>query len=64
LVVECDGSIHHENDQWNHDQHRDAYMISRGLRVVRLTNEEILTDISVALARITTYLPSPFGRGD
>ena len=33
LVIECDGSVHDQNEQWHHDQDRDAYMIGQGLRV-------------------------------
>jgi type I restriction enzyme R subunit len=25
LVIECDGSVHDPNEQWQHDQARDAY---------------------------------------
>jgi len=42
LVVECDGSVHDPNEQWHHDQNRDAYMIAQGLPVLRFTNEQIL----------------------
>ena len=24
LVIECDGSVHDPNEQWHHDQNRDA----------------------------------------
>jgi very-short-patch-repair endonuclease len=30
-VVECDGPIHQTNEQWNHDQNREAYMVKQGL---------------------------------
>src|SRR5436190_12819804 len=26
LVVECDGSVHDSNEQWQHDQGRDIYL--------------------------------------
>ena len=42
LVIECDGSVHESNQQWYHDQGRDAYMISQGLRVLRFTNDRVL----------------------
>ncbi len=44
LVIECDGSVHNRNEQWHHDQNRDAYMIAQGLRVLRFTNDQILND--------------------
>ena len=40
LVIECDGSVHERNEQWHHDQKRDAYMIFSGLRILRFTNEQ------------------------
>ncbi len=62
LVVECDGEIHEENETWHHDQARGAYMISQGLRVLRFTNQQILTDTENVLREIQTQ-PSPKGRG-
>jgi len=58
LVIECDGDIHRLNEQWHHDQKRDAYMIGQGIRVVRITNERILNDTFKALEEIAHYLPS------
>lgn len=63
LVIECDGDIHRLNEQWHHDQKRDAYMIGQGIRVVRITNERILNDTFKALEEIAHYLPSTLGRG-
>lgn len=42
LVVELDGGIHSDPDQRAHDQNRDAFLLSLGLRVLRLSNEEAL----------------------
>jgi type I restriction enzyme R subunit len=58
LVIECEGRVHDSNEQWNHDQNRDAYMISQGLRVLRFTNEEIVSRTEEVLKRILTFLPS------
>ena len=63
LVIECDGPVHQPNEQWNHDQNRDAYMIAQGLRVLRFTNEKILNETERALDEIAGFLPSPLGRG-
>lgn len=59
LVIECDGSVHKRNEQWQHDQKRDAYMADQGLRVVRFSNESILNDIQKVLEQIAKCLPSP-----
>jgi len=42
LVIECDGSVHGQNERWHHDQERDACMISQGLKVVRFSNDRVL----------------------
>ena len=56
LVIECDGSAHDPNEQWHHDQNRDAYMIAQGLRVLRFANERILNDTELVLEEIANYL--------
>ena len=57
LVIECDGAVHDGNEQWHHDQKRDAYMIANGLRVLRFTNEQILDNPESLLQEISKYLP-------
>ena len=56
LVVECDGSHHDSNEQWQHDQNRDAYLVGQGLRVLRFTNEQILNNTQTVLEEISKYL--------
>jgi len=58
LVIECDGSVHDQNEQWHHDQNRDAYMVASGLRVLRFTNDQILDDSEMVLKEISKYLPT------
>lgn len=62
LVIECDGQVHNANEQWHHDQNRDAYLVAQGLRVLRFTNERILNDTERVLMEIAKFLPSPLGR--
>jgi very-short-patch-repair endonuclease len=62
LVIECDGSVHESNEQWDHDQNRDAYMIAQGLRVLRFTNDRILNDTENVLKEIAKHLASPSAR--
>lgn len=57
LAVECDGAIHHANEQWQHDQKRDAYMTSQGLRVLRFTNQQVLHATADVLNEIAKHLP-------
>jgi very-short-patch-repair endonuclease len=62
LVVECDGSAHEPNEQWHHDQYRDAYMIAQGLGILRFTNDRILNDTENVLEEIVDYLCSHSGK--
>jgi len=63
LAIECDGGVHDRNEQWHHDQLRDAYMISQGIRVLRFTKERILNDTEGVLDEIAKHLPLPLGEG-
>jgi very-short-patch-repair endonuclease len=58
LVIECDGSIHESNEQWQHDQNRDVYMTSQGLRVLRFSNDEVLIHTDSVLEKIAGFLPA------
>jgi len=50
LVVEVDGPIH--KDQLQADQERDAFLSSMGLKVIRFTNDEVMSQITQVVARI------------
>jgi very-short-patch-repair endonuclease len=50
LVVEIDGAVHQE--QWEYDAQRDQVLAARGLRVLRVKNNEIHDDLAGVLARI------------
>jgi len=63
LAIECDGGVHKENEQWHHDQTRDAWFLGHGIRVLRFSNEQVLNDTALVLEEIARYLPSPSGRG-
>jgi len=62
LVVECDGPVHQPNEQWHHDKNRDAFMIGQGVRVLRFTNQQILTETKNVIEKIVRFLPSPSRR--
>jgi very-short-patch-repair endonuclease len=59
LVVELDGPIHSEPTQVGHDRNRDTFLRSLGLKVLRLSNEEILADPEEALRKIREATPPP-----
>jgi len=50
LVVEVDGPIHERNPEY--DRERDAILQGRGLRVLRVTNEQVQHDLCAVLAQI------------
>ena len=50
LVVETDGEIHRERADY--DAERDRVLSTRGLRIVRIRNEEIRRDIWAVVERI------------
>lgn len=58
LVIECDGEVHSQNQQWHHDQHRSAYLVANGLRVLRFTNDQILNDMESVLTTISRHKTS------
>ena len=63
LIVEADGGQHLE--QAEDDLKRSAFLQSRGYKVIRFWNDEILTDTHIVLERIYNNLiavPSPGGR--
>jgi very-short-patch-repair endonuclease len=45
LVVEVDGGGHAERDQMTADTERTAFLNSRGYRVLRFWNNDVLNDI-------------------
>ncbi|NJN96810.1 MAG: DUF559 domain-containing protein [Anaerolineales bacterium] len=69
LVIEVDGEIHQQ--QVEYDAERDRILSARGLRLLRIKNEEVRQNLNSVLARIAkacemTNPPTPLpckGRG-
>jgi very-short-patch-repair endonuclease len=61
LVVELDGEVHELAEQQNHDQNRDTYLRSRGLRVLRIANREVFEDPQEVVHRIRRAAAEPLG---
>jgi len=57
LAVEVDGPIHEE--QRGRDAERDAYLAAAGIRVIRVTNGEVLSQMEATLKRIREALHAP-----
>ena len=56
LVIELDGSIHREVEQQEYDCIRDEYLRERGLRVIRITNQQNRDDFENVVERIESIL--------
>jgi very-short-patch-repair endonuclease len=52
LVIEVDGPVHADADQRAYDAARDAVLTGRGLRILRITNADVLHRLEDVLARI------------
>ena len=50
LVVEIDGPIHDQTTEY--DAERDAVLAARGLRILRILNEDVRLRLQEVLARI------------
>ena len=57
LVLELDGEVHRA--QAEYDAERDRVLTGRGLRVVRIANEDVRLDIGAVLARIAALAAQP-----
>jgi len=52
LVVEVDGGQHFSDEMIEYDRVRNEYMAGMGIRVLRFTNVEVLTNIEGVLETI------------
>ena len=62
LVVELDGGQHFEPDQMKRDSRRDAFLNSKGYRVLRFNNHDVMSNRNGVLETIAAALaasPSP-----
>ncbi|HEX7182227.1 MAG TPA: endonuclease domain-containing protein [Thermoanaerobaculia bacterium] len=58
LIVELDGGIHSDPGQQLHDENRDTFLLSLGLRVLRIPNEELLHTPEKVLDKVRKALIS------
>ena len=66
VAVELDGGIHKSSENIKNDRERDEFLQEQGVRVYRITNDELFQDPEMTLCRLAeymTHLPSPSGRG-
>lgn len=56
LSVETDGGVHNRPDQAEYDKERDRILRYRGIRILRIKNEDIFTDMQFVLDRIRALI--------
>jgi very-short-patch-repair endonuclease len=56
LIVEVDGPVHDEQPEY--DAERDRIISARNLRIVRVTNDEVMRSLPAVLARIIAAVQS------
>ena len=56
FIIEVDGGYHQLPNQQTSDQERTAWLENKGFKVLRFTNEEILTDAESVLNKIKAYV--------
>lgn len=57
MVIEVDGGQHFENEAVEYDKIRDNTMNSLGLKVLRFTNTDVLSNIEGVIEILTQNLP-------
>jgi len=62
IVVEVDGATHCTDEERAYDARRDAYMRSRGWRVLRFTNWDVYKHLNGVLDIIYSHAPPPSRR--
>ena len=68
LVVEVDGSQHGDADHAGRDAERDAYLVARGLYVIRFSNAQVLREVGAVMEAIYRTVAEnppfpPFSKG-
>jgi methylmalonyl-CoA mutase cobalamin-binding domain/chain len=56
LIIEVDGSIHNGLEQIEHDKQRTEWLESKGFKVVRYTNNQVLSDLFSTIENIRKEL--------
>lgn len=56
VVVEVDGDLHRQLLQYGADRQRDFELLASGYLVLRLTDDEVVTDTARAVEKIRTIV--------
>jgi len=57
LVIEVDGDTHSTDAEIAHDRRRDAFLRSKGWRVIRVWNEDVYKNLNGVLDMIFDLVP-------
>ena len=52
LIVEVDGSVHSEPEQMKRDENRDIVLRKLGIKLLRVSNNEVFEDLESVLRKI------------
>jgi very-short-patch-repair endonuclease len=56
LVIEIDGGQHYNEEMIRKDAHRDQYLVSQGITVLRFNNADVLENIEGVVLKILEQL--------
>jgi very-short-patch-repair endonuclease len=57
LAIEIDGGIH--NEQKDYDEYRSELLMTKGIKVIRFSNQEVFDNLNNILDKIKTALVPP-----
>ncbi len=52
IAIEIDGNVHHNIMRQAYDQRREEYLLSKGIKVIRFSNDEVKNNIDEVIRRI------------
>ncbi len=56
LIIEVDGGQHYQNEGSERDKERDEYMKNLGMRILRVSDREVLQNLNGVVGRIYEIL--------
>lgn len=56
LVIELDGEIHNSTENKEYDEGRTAELSYKGVRVIRFTNDEVISNTAIVLKRLAKFI--------
>ncbi|QYS91530.1 endonuclease domain-containing protein [Flavobacterium covae] len=61
LVIEVDGAVHNNKEQIEHDRFRTEWLESKGFKVIRFKNDEVLNNLFQTIEIIGKELNTQLG---